>query len=289
MIQQYIVCSWVHPNIGNSVGEKILIGILTCAIIELFFVCKRKKKKAREQNIRIKADNASYENLVRNIAQEYVSSMGHIKIDTEAIRALLVERCNPKNYIEEYNHHKLEAASKLYIKLKDTSIKIPLSQILAEAEKDLNIYLNSTDLYKKLEEIFNPANFTEDRFDEAKLMASNRAYKFIQDNRNSLRKLLEFAQNANLTQNTILKDKIPIACNFELDNNSRGRTVKICGIYPMEFKEISDDAYIFYQINDNNSYLKDPDLRQYLKSNNINRNYLKIPITVCHRYAPSKS
>lgn len=285
-ILAYILLT-VYPNIGNSLGEKIFIGVLTGLTIGLFFFFKD-KRNARKESKRIEFENQekgkrSYHDALHEIVNE--SNVGDI-ISIEEIRNLLIDQCNPKNFCEPFDTKKIEAATQIYVSLKSETWPLNIKTLWQLAENSLGVYLDSTSLYEILSKIYNPTNFVDENFDELKFRAANKAFSYINEHKDSLRELYDFCSSLNLTSNQV--NEIPVVCDFELTNINKGKVVYICGMYAMDYVGEYKGCQCFYQINDTDACLSEEILSEYIKTDNLNRRYLEIPKSICKRYSTSE-
>lgn len=187
----------VYPGSTNSVGESVFVGILTSIAfgVILWVVNQNSSKK---ENIKLeehqkKVEKDKYLQTLKSIVK---SSGMTISYDYDNTISQLTALCNPKNYLEPYQPEKLKIATELYTELKSISSPYNKQQIRTinkKADEMLLIKLPSEDVFIVLKNIFNPQNFVDDNFDEQKLLASNKAYQYIFQNKNDLRKLQEFA------------------------------------------------------------------------------------------------
>lgn len=114
-----------------------------------------------------------------------------------------MDLCNPKNFLDPYQPDKLKISTDLYSSLRDNESvydKLVIRKIRIIADESLGIKLPSKDTYEIMKSIFNPANFVDDKFDKKRLIASSEAYKYINDNKDDLRKLEQFAYQIGLLE-----------------------------------------------------------------------------------------
>lgn len=211
MLITFIFCSWVHPNIGNSVGEKILIGVVCCILLEVIYLLSSKyneKVKQKENNASVlktkeeseKIESDKYFKTLRDIA-----SMGSEKISINYNETIsqLKDKCNPKLFLECKDLGKLKKSAEIYselIKLGDNYDRLQVRKLRKEANEILGIYLPSGKTYETLKKIFNPKNFIDENFDKENLIACQRASIFIDENKNDLRKLEQFAHKIGILE-----------------------------------------------------------------------------------------
>lgn len=282
-IINYILLT-VAPRIGNSLGEKIFIGVLTSITLSIIFIIvnNKKEKKLRkcEEQIQVDNQNKEYNETLKLIAAE---SNLRYKIVISQLLSELTEACNPKNYLEPYQPEKVDIANNLYQNLISLDIKRNiynhLLDIWANAEIKLNIRLSSDIIYHTLSEIYNPHKFVDNGFDANKLKCTNQASQYINENKNNRRILEQFAKAIGIIEfDDNCNQLIPVSCNGEL---CFGEVVFVYGKYPLLFYNIVDECYILYQINDNVKYQGCIELHEYIEVDSVGRNYIKIPFCEC--------
>lgn len=167
----------------------LIIGILSY----IYFAVKEKKEKRKQKIIEAKDHELSYYDTL----QEIVNSKNvKMEFDYYSTYEELIELCNPKYYLESCDKERLSTAIDIYSKLlkchpfKDKGMIIKLRK---EAVNNLQVKLNAKKCYCFLMELFNPAQYVDDNFDSVKLLACNKAYSFISENKNDLRALQNFA------------------------------------------------------------------------------------------------
>lgn len=202
MVINLIFLSLVHPSIGDSVGEKVFIAILTSIIISFFFFFKNKRDekkeemRAKEQEIRNKEIRA------RKEEDEYIETLKRIVkktkerlvFDYPTTIELLKERCNPKYFLSD--NDKTTVAAEIYSNLLSLGCqydKLQVRKLRKRANEELGIKLPSEQAYSILQRVFNPLNYIDENFDKNYLLACNKAHLFIERNKGDLRKLEQFA------------------------------------------------------------------------------------------------
>jgi hypothetical protein len=171
-----------------------------CDIYFLFFKNKRNDKKeevhAKEQEIRNKEIRAKTEE------EEYIETLKEIVnktkerlvFDHSTTIELLKERCNPKYFLSD--NDKTIVATEIYsnlLSLGSQYDKLQVRRLIKRANEELGIKLPSEQAYLIMERVFNPLNCVDENFDKYYLLACNKAHLYIENNKEDLRKLEQFA------------------------------------------------------------------------------------------------
>lgn len=196
----------VAHGIGNSIGEKVFIAMLTSIVISifLFFWNKRtEKREARRERENFKREERQAQE-AQTEEEEYFKTLYLIAFERKSemlfdydwtIKQLL-DKCNPKCFLSPYSPEKVEIATRLFSRLKNLGNnydKREVRLIRKEANEKLNIELSSEKAYSLLTTLFNPSNYIDEKFDEKKLIACNKAFQHIEKYKTDLRKLEQFA------------------------------------------------------------------------------------------------
>lgn len=281
----------VAPGIGNSLEEKIFIGVISSllfsVIVSLITRKKEKKEFKRQVETYIKSEEEQYYNTLREIA--YESEEKYI-FNAELTLNELLEACNPKKFFEPYQPSKIEIANCIYSRLlleKDSILKKNsiqtyklLHDIWEEAETKLDIYLNSEKIHKILTEIFNLHNFIDENYDNRKLAAANKALRYIENNRGNRRVLEDFARECKII--IVYEGCNEILFQIEYrDEFECGQSVLINGKYQAILYTIEDSCYIFFPFDKSLFRQDDFELADYVQMDYIGDVCLKLPIDYC--------
>lgn len=190
------------PGIGNSLGESIFVAIITGIVISLFLSLREKRADKEALKLEERENNLKYEKIYYNTLKSIVHDSGKtLFFDYGKTLHQLLEACNPKHYLEPYQPEKIDIATELYSKLRSMKMpykRIEIRRIRKQANEQLGINLPSQETYNLMVSIFNPKNFIDNNFNAEKLKACTQAYKYIEDNKNDLRKLEQFAYKIGL-------------------------------------------------------------------------------------------
>lgn len=194
---------------SSSLGERFFVGALSGLVISIFvyFIGQRKAKKQEKrrtalQDIFEEKENLErekqYFNTLKNIAE---MSGSQLYFNYELTVSQLLEKCNPKYFIESKDCNKLGISTSIYSEL--LSIAKPydkeqIRKIRKRASEQLGVSLESEDTFKLLEKVFNPMNFVDENFEADKFLACSKAHMYILENRSDLRKLEQFAYKIGL-------------------------------------------------------------------------------------------
>lgn len=193
----YLFILLTHPNIGDSIGENIYIGVLTSLALSafLFFADRRRDKKhiKKMQEAHNKTEVHNYITTLSEIAKQ---SDLKLVFNYPLTVQLLIERCNPKHYLSDSG--RMAVAAELYSELisldtKTNGDKRMVRHLRRLANEQLGVKLPAEDTYLILAKVFNPNNYLDENFDKEKLLACNKAISYIENNKADLRKLEQFA------------------------------------------------------------------------------------------------
>ena len=278
----------VAPNIGNSLGEKIFIGLITSLFIGVYvnYILKRREKrelKKEETEKKIKEEK-QYNKTLKTIIEE--SSL-ILSPNINLIRQELIDKCNPKNFLNDTTLN-LKKATELYERIRTIVDADEILNIRKIAQKELNIKIIDNDLLTILIDVFNPKNFIDNNFNKERLLCCNKAYNWVLENREDGILLEKFAYEIGLYKDNQLGNKIPIVCDSTL-RNSEGEIVYLLGIYPARLY-IDKDFYRLIPIN-RMIYGKDfegKELLKYMIGDYIGIEIFRIPMEDCVEISPDE-
>lgn len=190
-MQILLILLKVHPNIGNTLGEKVFIGVLTGAVISLFLYLWNKREDKTAEIHEREAEEQKYLKTLKLIVG---NTSEKLIFDYPQTIQLLKERSNPKYFLND--NRKTIIATQIYstlISIGDHFDKRQIRLLRIKANEELGINLPSEHAYEVLTRVFNPLNYVDDNFDSEKLLACNWAHRYIENNKHNLRKLEQFA------------------------------------------------------------------------------------------------
>lgn len=184
--------------INEPLGEEIFIGILTSITISIFFYIKYKVANRKVTNMSQAEEVGRNCEILKIIVSE---NNNYIKFCYEKNIIELLEKWNPKQFLEPYNPDKLRTSVELYAALRKLNLpgdKRSVLHIRKIADEALDIKLNSEEMYTYMRDLFNPNNYIDSSFDKDKLVACSWASEYISENKEDIRKLEQLAYRIGL-------------------------------------------------------------------------------------------
>ncbi|MDE6301047.1 MAG: hypothetical protein K2M19_04975 [Muribaculaceae bacterium] len=188
----------VAPGIDGPFGEKVFLAVITSLSVSfLFYLMGRKGKASTTIDDEFGIDDYYVLKIIAN------DSRAKLEFDYEGTFKELKEKCNPKLYLEPHQPQKLDIAANLFARINEIENnwnKLEIRKIRKKADEELGIKLSSEKSYRILIEIYDPKKYVDGQFDKDKLLACNRAYKYISENKNDIRKLEQFAKKVGILE-----------------------------------------------------------------------------------------
>ncbi len=120
----------------------------------------------------------------------------------------LLEKCNPKNFMNPYDYEKVSISNNLFSQLQvlDKSENDKLLQISDEAVNKLGIKISTSSIYDELCKMCDPQQFLSP-YDPVKLAKANELYSRIMQNRQNISALAEIREEAKTLLGIVQKSK----------------------------------------------------------------------------------
>lgn len=184
-----------------------------------------------EKNVKANGDNSKSTSVqdidINNVSWEEIYHRLFVTQKEE-----LNNKCNPKNFMNPYDHDKVEMANNFLIELKDAHNYNDIKKIRTKAKK-LGVSISLEQLFNYLSNICNPINYIgKENF----VIANNLFSKIIssKENLEELEEILEEAQKSIKIQgeqtskqpHNFVKQNDTAERNYELSNNTKYQNVE---------------------------------------------------------------
>ena len=163
----------------SSGGEAAFVGAMSSLLLTVMvFIFKSifgSKPKEQKSSEKIQNDlNKHYEKPNPSLEKNCNST-------TIDLYSELLEKCSPKNFMDPYDHEKVNYANEIYKQLIDCKGNSKdLYLIKIQAEDKLGIKISTSGLYEELKEACNPIRFADPQnYDSEKVKVANDLYQRV--------------------------------------------------------------------------------------------------------------
>lgn len=182
----------------SSGWEAVFVGalqggfIFLCLLVYRFFKNKRNAKKEHEEAEKdkvssfIETTSTEHDNNSASVNGSVSNSDSYLK----SVFKEMVEKCNPQNYMNPYDHEKVRVANEVYSSLMsyETLNEEVLMSLRHRAIVELGVVFDTKAIYNYLCSICNPANYMNP-YDAEKVSQANDIFAKIQQYKNNIEQL----------------------------------------------------------------------------------------------------